>query len=94
MCADRSIGTLRGPGSVSMDRESAGGWQMTSVEYVLARLSRVQPSHGGWTAECPAHEDQTPSLSVAEGAGGRVLVHCHVGCTAEAICQAVGWTSA
>ena len=41
-----------------------------------------------WT--CPAHDDRNPSLSVAEGAEGRVLVHCHSGCSAEDVAQAMG----
>ena len=32
-------------------------------------------------AQCPAHEDKTPSLSVRDTEGGRVLVHCHAGCS-------------
>lgn len=40
---------------------------------------------GKWTgrqgsARCPAHEDRHPSLSVSDGADGKILVHCHTGC--------------
>lgn len=45
-----------------------------------------------WT--CPAHEDSNPSLSVSEGDGGRVLLHCHAGCAPEAIVEALGQTMA
>jgi hypothetical protein len=34
----------------------------------------------GWMARCPAHDDRKPSLSIGEGQGGTVLVHCHAGC--------------
>lgn len=34
----------------------------------------------GWQANCPAHDDSTASLSIAEGDDGRLLVHCHAGC--------------
>ena len=44
----------------------------------------------GWSAQCPAHEDRRPSLSVSEGDDGRALVRCHAGCTVDAICNAVG----
>ncbi len=37
---------------------------------------RVGP---GWMARCPAHEDRSPSLSIAERSG-KVVVHCHAGC--------------
>ena len=32
-----------------------------------------------WLAKCPAHDDRSPSLSIAER-DGRVLVYCHAGC--------------
>ena len=35
----------------------------------------------GWSAQCPAHDDQTPSLSLGDSGDGKVLVHCHAGCT-------------
>ena len=33
-----------------------------------------------WMAKCPAHDDRNPSLSIAE-VDGKVLLHCHAGCT-------------
>jgi putative DNA primase/helicase len=33
-----------------------------------------------WMARCPAHEDRSPSLSIAMGKDGKVLVRCHAGC--------------
>ena len=35
---------------------------------------------GSWMARCPAHEDREPSLAIADGRGGKVLVRCHAGC--------------
>jgi len=29
---------------------------------------------------CPAHDDRTPSLSLKNGADGRLLAYCHAGC--------------
>ena len=40
--------------------------------------------------QCSAHDDHKPSLSITESDDGRVLVRCHAGCTAEAVCSAVG----
>ena len=35
---------------------------------------------GAWMACCPAHEDRSPSLSITDAKGGKVLVRCHAGC--------------
>lgn len=47
----------------------------------------------GWNgrvmAICPAHDDDRPSLSVAEGEGGRALVHCHAGCSTMEVVEAL-----
>lgn len=43
----------------------------------------------GYKARCPAHNDTTPSLSIRDGDGGRLLVHCHAGCTQEAVIEAL-----
>ena len=41
--------------------------------------------HGGpGMARCPAHEDKTPSLSISDGDGGRLLTFCHAGCAPAA----------
>jgi hypothetical protein len=50
---------------------------------------RPTRSGKGWAARCPAHEDKSPSLSVAEGSDGRALVFCHAGCSPDAIAQAI-----
>jgi hypothetical protein len=60
------------------------------VERLLARLKRVRKSGKGWAAFCPAHDDRSPSLSIAEGDDGRALVHCFAGCRGEEIARAVG----
>ena len=55
----------------------------------LDRLEGVKRNGPGWTARCPAHDDQTASLSVAEGADGMMLLKCHAGCGFEQILAAV-----
>jgi hypothetical protein len=56
----------------------------------IDRLERVKRTASGWTARCPAHQDRSPSLHVAAGDDGRILVRCHAGCTAEQIVAALG----
>lgn len=51
---------------------------------------RVTRAAGGWTAQCPAHDDRNPSLSIAAGADGRLLLHCHAGCGIRDILDALG----
>lgn len=45
-------------------------------------------------ARCPAHDDSSPSLSVARGATRDIVVHCHAGCPPDAVMHAidVAWT--
>ncbi|HUW31677.1 MAG TPA: DUF3987 domain-containing protein, partial [Planctomycetota bacterium] len=45
---------------------------------------------GKWIAQCPAHDDRRPSLSVGAGDDGRALVCCHAGCPTEAVVDALG----
>lgn len=67
---------------------------MTPVDRVLARLPDATQTARGWQARCPAHEDGTASLSISEGDDGKVLVHCHAGCTIDAVVAALGLTMA
>jgi putative DNA primase/helicase len=45
-------------------------------------------SGAGWMARCPAHDDGNPSLSLT-GADGKVLVHCHAGCSQRRVVDAL-----
>ena len=44
---------------------------------------------GRGVACCPAHEDRSPSLSLANGTGGQLLLHCHAGCSFKAVQDAL-----
>jgi len=50
-----------------------------TLDRVLERFNARQ-NGTGFKAKCPAHDDRTPSLSIAEGDGGVVLVRCFAGC--------------
>jgi 5S rRNA maturation endonuclease (ribonuclease M5) len=67
---------------------------MTAFERVRSALGdRVSKSQDDQlTARCPAHDDRTASLSVTSN-GGKVLLHCHAGCTFEAIIGALSLTA-
>lgn len=61
----------------------------SALDRVLALLHGVRRQGGNYRALCPAHQDRNPSLSISEGEDGRVLLHCHAGCTIEAIVAAL-----
>ena len=72
---------------------------MSTLEAILKKIDEKtgrppQQSGGGYRCLCPAHDDKAPSLSVGQGNNGSVLVHCHAGCTPEAVTRALGMTMA
>jgi hypothetical protein len=63
---------------------------MSELETVLARFKGVRATPAGFVALCPAHRDHSPSLSIASGREGRVLLKCLAGCDTEDVLAAVG----
>ena len=62
-----------------------------STESLLSMLSSVKRTgQGRWLAQCPSHEDRSPSLSIRELDDGRVLVHCFGGCSVHEVISSVG----
>lgn len=59
------------------------------INEFLSLLNNVKKSGSGWTARCPAHDDEHNSLSVSEK-DGKILLHCFAGCDIRAIVQALG----
>jgi len=60
------------------------------IEDFLALLRGVTANGDrSWVACCPAHDDHNPSMSVSER-DGKILVHCHAGCSGEEIVSALG----
>jgi putative DNA primase/helicase len=64
---------------------------MAPMVDLVGRLKAVRRSGKGWTARCPAHDDEQNSLSVHHR-GGKWLLKCHAGCTFDAVVAAVGLT--
>lgn len=64
------------------------------MKVVLAALHEarkvMRQTARGVIAQCPAHDDATPSCSFDEGDSGNVLVKCHAGCSTEAVVAALG----
>lgn len=64
------------------------------LAHVLSHFEGVEPRGDDHAARCSAHEDRRPSLSITEGRDGRILLHCHAGCTPDAVLAAARLTMA
>ena len=60
-----------------------------SAETVAKKLDKARRSGNGWVACCPAHDDKNASLSLTDGADGKVLAKCHAGCSFGQIAAAL-----
>ena len=69
---------------------------ITELKNLIATKTGFEPkpSGKGFVCRCPAHNDKTPSLYISESADGKILLHCHAGCTPEAVCAEVNITPA
>jgi hypothetical protein len=73
------------------DLSASSSAGQSPIDVVLGRLpSRPKRSSGRWVTKCPAHDDRNPSLSIAMGRDGRVLLKCFAGCSTESILDALG----
>ncbi len=75
---------------VHADRSTRSRESERPIEKFLHLLSGLKRSGSEWAARCPAHDDQHQSLTIREKDDGRVLVHCHAGCTPIQIVTALG----
>jgi putative DNA primase/helicase len=55
----------------------------------IAKALRGRKMGKGWAACCPAHNDRDPSLSIRDGANGKVLFYCHAGCDQKQVLEAL-----
>lgn len=61
------------------------------IEIFLSRLEKVRPNgRNKWKACCPAHPDNSPSMTITEGEAGKVVFHCFAGCPPTDIIAALG----
>lgn len=62
---------------------------LTRFETALTNAGCSRGYNGSWT--CPAHDDNTPSLSVTLAQpSGKVLVYCHAKCETAAVLEKLG----
>ena len=64
---------------------------MRALDKVLAAIGEgnYNAAGDGYSCRCPAHDDNSPSLTITPKPG-KVLLHCHAGCTFEQIVSALG----
>ena len=64
---------------------------MRALDKVLAAIGEGNYSAAGdgYSCRCPAHDDNSPSLTITPK-HGKVLLHCHAGCTFDQIVSALG----
>lgn len=68
----------------SRGREAGASSQRLHLTDVIPLLDGVRRSGNGYVARCPMHDDEHPSLSIAESPSGEILLKCFAGCdTAE-----------
>lgn len=74
---------------------NAPSLNLDPINNILSRLQGVRETKpDNWTATCPAHTDLNPSLAIARGDDGRVLLKCWAGCSAPEIVENLGLTLA
>lgn len=64
----------------------------TVRDALQSRGYRITGSGSNLKAQCPAHEDDNPSLSVSERKDGGVLLKCHAGCGTPDVVSSLGLT--
>jgi len=66
------------------------------INKIIDRLTERQygPRGNGlqFSARCPAHDDNSPSLSITGTPNGNVLLYCHAGCSTPEIIDKLGLT--
>ena len=68
-----------------------GERSMKALDRILAAIGEgnYRPAGDGYSCRCPAHDDNSPSLSITPK-DGKVLLHCHAGCSLEQILSSLG----
>lgn len=65
--------------------KSQGMLTPEAIADALAGDRKPKRTSTGWLTFCPVHDDKNPSLSVSEGEGGGILVHCFGGCAQKVV---------
>jgi DNA-binding Lrp family transcriptional regulator/energy-coupling factor transporter ATP-binding protein EcfA2 len=58
------------------------------IQWLQSQGVPLRPTNNGYLVRCPVHPDDQPSLSIAEGNNGRVLLYCFAQCDYRTIADA------
>jgi hypothetical protein len=79
---------------ITLAKMTRTGKDSQMIDVLVSRLDGAKRTGPGrFVAICPAHDDKTPSMTVAEKEG-RVIFHCFAGCDPADVLAAVGLTFA
>lgn len=78
------------PRTESAARDKSSIAQSDTLDLILAETGARSAGPGRWQGRCPAHDDRSPSLSIAVGNDDCVLLYCFAGCDIESITAALG----
>lgn len=63
------------------------------LEQLLGKLDKLKSTgKNRWIACCPAHMDESPSLSITQVDDGRILIHCFAECQTSDVLNALNMT--
>lgn len=63
------------------------------INDIISRLDKLKSrGKNQWLACCPAHNDNSPSLSIKLLPDGRILLHCFSGCCPNDVLASIGLT--
>ena len=60
-----------------------------NIDQIVSHTKAKQVETDAWMGHCPAHDDQTPSLSIKAGDDQKLLLHCFAGCEYQEIVTAL-----
>ena len=61
----------------------------TIEEALRQRVQRITRRDNQIVAQCPAHQDSNPSLTVSRGDRQNIVLHCFAGCTPQSVLDAL-----
>lgn len=70
-----------------MQRGGPRGDDGQAILRVLAAVGEYKREGNGYVALCPAHDDQHPSLRIAQGRKSQVMLKCRAGCATANVLQ-------